>query len=520
MTIKNEYQSICQFLGEAAANHPDKPAVVTDGKTLCYQELMRRAAQAAQLLSHAPGDNPRVALLSDNSASYVILYWAILLSGGVTVELNPGLGIEALENQLKRANPRLLIADESCEKLLSSLGFKIDNAKLPIKIFDGTTNVDEDLSIRLTDALYGNDPHEIAYKYACPPHDAIASIIFTSGTTGETKGACLTHYNLAWATPSIAASFGFTRDDNECFSGNLPLFYTYGKSVLHLATYLAAPIVFTQRFLSPESLLDLIAANKATHLSLVPYLCSLLIKSHRFTAKELPSLRRFTVSGGSLSKDLHAELLRRFPGGLIPMFGLTEASTRVACMPSGEAKNRPSSCGRPIPGVEVDIADEGGRSLDPLEVGEIRVRAPSIMKGYFLDESTTRAAIRDGWLYTGDLGFLDQDGYLYISGRLKDMIKVMGESVSAISIEDAIAKLPGVAEAAVKGVPHPILGEAICAFVVLELGVEMHADVIRRHCAQTLGRVRTPTHIEYVAELPKTASQKVRKHLLVLNRND
>lgn len=515
---KNGEQSLCRLLEQAVAAHGARAAVITNGDSASYEELGRRAQQAARLIGQQLTDNRRVVLLAENGLNYVILYWAVLSAGGVTVELNPGLSDAALRTQLQNAEPRLLLADADHAKLLENLGVQPYGTSILVADFEGGGRASETLALGLAEVWKGQDPDKAALEFPPPALDALASIVHTSGTTGGTKGVCLSHRNLAWTTEAIAKSFGLEREDSsERFAGNLPLFYTYGKSVLLLATYLAAPIVFSRRLLSPQNLLELVASSRVSHLSLVPYLCNLLVRSPRFTAKELTSLRRITVAGGAPSDEVRGEMLRRFPSRVTFMYGLTEMSTRVTCMPPGETDKRPGSCGRPIPGVHVKIVDEGGLSLRPFEMGEVLVRGQNRMQGYFRDPLATRNALKGDWLRTGDLGFLDPDGYLTITGRRKDVLKVMGESVSAWEVEAVIAGLPEVAEVAVKGVPHPVMGEGIGAFVVLREGSALGAEAIRLHCARTLGRSRVPTQVRFLDTLPRTASGKIQKHLLALD---
>ena len=494
-------RSLCDLLADTVERAPERAAVVTDGAAVSYGDLGRRAGQVARLIAAAAADNPRVALLTDGGLAHVVLYWGVLLCGGVTVELNPGLGDSELQAQLDNAAPGLLIAEGRQGARLAGLGIP---SSLRVAVLDHGGPSGDDLGRRLLSAVDGRTDAAPFDRTPGPAPDNLASIVYTSGTTGRTKGVCLSHANLAWTARAIADSFGpGLGGQDERFSGLLPLFYTFGKSVLHVATLIGAPIVFTGRAPSPGNVIAYLTSERITHLSAVPYLCNVLLTSPAFTADAVPDLHRITIAGGAVSEPAMADLLARFPGMIVPMYGLTEASTRVACMPAGEAAQRPHSCGKPLAGVDVKIAD-----------GEILVRGPNVMRGYFRDDEATAAALGEAWLRTGDLGVLDDDGYLTVSGRLKDVIKVMGESVSPFTIESAIAALPEVAEVAVKGVPDPLAGEAIAAFVVLEPGVAISEADICAHCARVLGRARVPTHVHVLAALPKTSSGKVRKHLL------
>ncbi len=509
--------SICSIFETAISQYADYPAILIDAETLSYRELGHRAKQVAELLSSVETDNSRVALLAENGINYVILYWGILLAGKVSVELNPGLADKELLNQLNKSDSGIRIAEKIHAVRILDVDSSCAELSILIQSSAMTSQKNQSMSFRLAEILEGCNPGQIASSLPAPMPDAVASIVYTSGTTGEVKGVCLTHNNLGWTVKAIACSLGLNAGRPvECFSGHLPLYYTYGKSILLLATYLGSPIVFTEQVITPRNLLQILETQKVTHLPLVPYLANLLLRLVEFNAQRLTHLRVITVAGGALSVESISQLQQRFPDGVILMYGLTEASTRVTCMPPGEINEHSSSCGKPLPGVAVNIVSENGQSCSPGEVGEVWVRGDNIMTGYYRDQQATAKVIQDGWLRTGDLGCLDRHGYLTISGRSKDIIKVMGESISASSIEATINRITGVSEVAVLGIPDKTRGEAICAYIIAENDVELNADSIRQYCAKELGAVRVPTYVRFVPDIPKTASGKMRKHLLTL----
>ena len=507
--------SLCHILERAALDTPDQAAIVADGAVVSYSDLGSRAQAVARLIGQDASRNPRIALLCDGGLAHVLLYWGVLLAGGVTVELNPELGEAELCAQLHDAKPALLITNARHWARLADFGLSPQGAAEKVAVLEGTGLTDDLLGPRLMNAIARRSPQPSFESRPWPAPSCLASIVYTSGTTGRTKGVCLTHGSLAWTALAITTSLDLKpRQPGERFSGLLPLYYTYGKSVLHIATMIGAPIVFAKQILSPTNLIEYLNAGGITHLSTVPYLCTLLLTSPRFTAAALPHVSRITIAGGAVSEGVMAELLRRFPDRIVPMYGLTEASTRVACMPAREAVQRPRSCGRPIPGVEVKIVGTDGRPRPPLDEGEILVRGPNVMQGYFHDAEATAATLVDHWLHTGDLGFVDKDGYLTVSGRIKDVIKVMGESVSPLAIESTLVALPDITEAAVTGVPDDLAGEAIVAFVVRRGNSRIGEAEIRAHCARKLGRTRVPSRVVFLDRLPRTSSGKVRKHLL------
>jgi len=280
-----------------------------------------------------------------------------------------------------------------------------------------------------------------------------------------------------------------------------------------IASFLGQPLLLSRYLQSPAALVSWLAVQKITHLSLVPYLASQLLREPSFRASALPELRRVTVAGGSLDHQRFLELCRAFPNKVLKMYGLTEASTRVTCLPPEMAVDRTSSCGRPLSGVTIRVLDEKNEFLDPGLEGEIVIQGPNVAQGYFNDSKTTAEVFTKEGLRTGDVGFLDEDGLLNITDRKKDTLKVMGESVSARQIEGAVAGLSGVAEVAIVGVPDADRDEAIVAFVVEE-GDGVSAEAIKAHCIRGLGPLRVPTHVRFVDSLPKSSSGKTRKQIL------
>lgn len=376
-----------------------------------------------------------IPLIGHNSQEYVIQYWATLLAGGVTVELSPSLGAGERER-------------------------------------------------RLAEALAGRLP------------DSTASVVFTSGTTGSVKGVCLSHQSLAWITERIARSFELKRGDSGRFTGFLPLCHTYGKSVLLLATYLGGCLVLADGPPTPGTWLPLLKEG-CTHLSLVPLGAIQLLKKPEFYHRELPALRRLTVAGGALLPAQLEVLMKRFPGRVQTMYGLTEASTRVTCMPPADLAERPHSCGLPLDGVTIRISPEG----------EVLVKGPNLMLGYL--NSQPGEGFEGDWLATGDLGSIDGSGYLTIEGRLKNMIKSYGESINPLTVERVLDSFPGIKESAVVGVPDPLRGEALVAYLVTESEIE--EPELRRYCAEQLGGARVPARFERVEKLPRTPTGKIRR---------
>lgn len=467
-----------RLLRAAANAWPERVALRDDDATWTWAELLARSAP----LPVAPGT--LVALLPDGGLEAVQGLWSILRAGAVVVELDPGLKDEALRALLAPLAPGAALAGRTQRDRLRAL------AGLEPLGLGAPGGVERD-----------------------PRDDDLATLVHTSGTTGGPKAVRLTSGNLAAVTTAIAASFGLAPDGaREVFSGVLPLHYTYGRSVVLLATLVGGEVVFTRRAPTASNLLALCRDAGVTHLSLVPFQALSLLRCDGFDAASLPALRRLTIAGGALPPVGRDALRARFPGKVVPMYGLTEAATRLTCLPPGELERRPDSCGRAIPGVELEVRDEAGRALPPGAVGEVVARGPNVSAGYHGDPELTARTFAGGWLRTGDLGTLDAEGFLTLRGRLKDVIKVMGENVTGRAIEDVVAELPDVLESAAVGVPDAERGEAVALFVVPRAaGGDVDRAAIRERIATRLGGAKVPRSITVLAALPRTASGKVKK---------
>lgn len=476
-----------QLLRRAAETWPERPALRQDGRSLSYAELWE-ASQPAPL---EPG--ARAVSLTSGGLSALLAYTSIQRAGGVAVELNPTLPDAELIEVLRQAKPAgALVEDPQARARLEPLWREALGAEVPWLEREG------------------GEPRD--------PARGLAAIVFTSGTTGRPKGVQLSHENLAAVTGAIAESLELVAEGpREVFLAALPLYYTYGRSLVFLAAAIGGELVFSSAALTAGRLLRLAREEGVTQLSLVPYQALALLRRDAFCAEELPSLRRITLAGGALPLSALDELRGRFPGTVFPMYGLTEAATRLTCLHPRDAARRPASCGRAIRGVELQIRPPADPELVSSEAaseeaGEVWARGPNVSPGYFRDPEGSAATFVGGWLRTGDLGSLDAEGFLTLCGRQKDLIKSMGERIPAKSVEDVALEAPEVREAAAIGVPDPERGEALILFVVAGEGFEPAA--LRARITERLGRARVPLRIHRLDALPKTGSGKVRKALL------
>jgi acyl-CoA synthetase (AMP-forming)/AMP-acid ligase II len=341
------------------------------------------------------------------------------------------------------------------------------------------------------------------------PHE-LAAIFYTSGSTGEPKGVMLSHRNLVSNTLATVQYLGLTGDDSVLVI--LPFYYIYGNSLLltHVAT--GGQVVIDNRFMYPEVVLDSLEESRATGFAGVPSTFMIALNKSTIAKRKLADLKYITQAGGAMAPEVTRRLMEACPHQKIwVMYGQTEASPRVTYLPPERLNEKLGSIGIAVPGVEVKILDESGREVPVGETGEIIVGGPNVMLGYWNQPEATAEVLRDGWLITGDLARKDDDGYIYVVGRKREIIKSAGHRVSAKEIEERILEHEAVAETAVFGIPDGILGEAIQAVVVLRSGAECDEKQIQGFCQKRLPTFKIPRAVRFVASLPKSQSGKINK---------
>jgi long-chain acyl-CoA synthetase len=341
----------------------------------------------------------------------------------------------------------------------------------------------------------------------------LAAIFYTSGSTGEPKGVMLSHRNLVSNTLSTVEYLRLTRDDSVLVI--LPFYYIYGNSLLLTHAACGGHVVIDNRFMYPELVLDTLEQSKATGFSGVPSTFMMALSKSSIAKRKLADLRYITQAGGAMAPEVTRRLWEACPNQEIwIMYGQTEAAPRVTYLPPKRLREKLGSIGIAVPGVTVKITDENGVDLPQGETGEIAVGGPNVMLGYWNQPDATAEVLRDGWLITGDLAYMDPDGFIFVVGRKREIIKAAGHRVSAKEIEERILAHEAVAETAVFGVPDPILGEAIQAVVVLRPGCQADDKQIQGWCQKGLAQFKVPRAVTFADSLPKYQSGKVNKLLV------
>ena len=498
--------AVWEYLAATRRRHAEREAIVQGGERWTYATLARRAdALTARLLALgvAPGD--RVALLWENSPAYAQIYFAVMRLGAVLVALNPVNEESYVNKVLADCAPALLIAQE---KFLRRFAAGLDRAVLPPRILlDAPLDVPLPGETGLLDAAEG-EPLDLPG----PAAGDLAMILYTSGTTGAPKGVCLTQRNLIANTDSINEYLGL--DASERCLVLLPFYYSYGASVLHTHLSVGARVSLAPNLVFPHLVVESLARERATGFSGVPSTYALLLDRVDLAAHDLSSLRYLTQAGGPMAPALTTRVRAALPQArLYVMYGQTEATARLTWLPPEQLDRKLGAVGIPLEGVSLQVRREDGSLAATDEPGEVWVRGPNVMQGYWHNPQATAEVLRDGWLRTGDLGRLDGDGYLWLSGRRSDMIKTGAHRVHPQDVEEAIAELPAVAEVAVVGVDDAVLGQVVKACIVR--AGELSADQVKAHCRRRLAPYKIPKHVEFLAALPKTASGKVRRVELI-----
>jgi acyl-CoA synthetase (AMP-forming)/AMP-acid ligase II len=492
-------------LRESAAKYPEAEAIVHHDRRVRYSELWAGVTSFACFL-RAQGiqSGNRVAILLDNSPEYVVAYYGTLLAGGVVVALNTAAKAVDLSNWLAHCDASWLVLDTRH----AEAGAVNDwcHGRVDVVAVNGVLDAAHAWKVVLA------TPGKPGLDSASP--DALAAIIYTSGTTGRPKGVMLSHGNLATNVESILAYLELGSSDR--ILNVLPFYYSYGNSVLHTHLAVGGCVVIEDNLAYPHRVLQHLSAERATGFSGVPSTFALLLSRVKLEDYDLSSLRYLTQAGGPMPPVNIERLRKALPQvRLFIMYGQTEATARLSYLPPERLHDKLGSIGIAIPGVTLDVRHEQGTSAAPNEVGEIWARGGNIMPGYWNDPEATQTVLCEGWLRTGDMAYCDADGYLFIQGRMTDMIKSGAHRIHPKEIEEAIAELAGVGEVAVVGVPDEILGQVVKAYILPKPGVTLDPLQVKAHCHKRLASYKTPKSVEFVKELPKTASGKIKKFLLV-----
>ncbi|HEV3137940.1 MAG TPA: long-chain fatty acid--CoA ligase [Pirellulales bacterium] len=502
-------------LSENAQRFPDRTAVICGDRAFTYAQLetiSNRLANSLVRLGLQPGQ--KVLLMLPNIAEFVIGYFGVLKPGGVVVPINVLYKAREIEFLLTDSEAVALVACteflteaveafrgvETCKHLIL-----VDFPKPPPAIGDAGVHRLDDL-IRA-----GSAEFEVV---AMSPEDT-AVIGYTSGTTGKPKGAELSHFNLFYQCRVLPELTGELRQPGEVRMAVLPLFHSFGQScVMNTVLALGSTMTCMVRF-DPAKALEMIERDKVTHFAAVPTMYLQMLNHPDRPKYDLSSLRMCGSGGAPIPLETLDTWKRHYGDQIREGYGLTETSP-TATWSQGPVAPRFGSCGKPIWGCQIKIVDDAGNALPPGKEGEVLIRGVNVMKGYYKQPEATAQILKNGWFHSGDIGKLDEDGYLYIVGRKKDMILRGGFNIYPREIEELLYEHPAVAEAAVVGVKHDELGEEIKAVVYLKPDCKVTEGDLQAYCKERIAAFKYPRIVEIRDQpLPKGPSAKILKRELI-----
>lgn len=495
------YPSVVHMLDEAAQRAPGATALVCGDRRLSYAQYRRCVAGFAHELIGKGARGSRVALVLGNSIEMAIAMFATHAAGAQATPINPIYTARELTHIVADAQPAVLLYDGDSAATVDPL---IDSLAVPTVIRLGEGG-------RMLDTWSADEGQSLP---PMPRPEGLATLQYTGGTTGLPKGVNITHAQMAVNISQREAALP-TRPDDESVLCVMPLFHVFAVAMcLHLACYCRGKLVIMPRY-RPDWLLETLRAERITRLPAGPTVFIGLMGYEGFAQADFSSLRTCYSGSAPLPEETLKRWQERTGTPILEGFGQTEAGPVLTYVREG-AVIKPGSSGPALPLTEVEIVDanDGITRLPVGQVGEVRARGPQTMAGYRNRPQETAEALRDGWLYTGDLGELDADGYLFIRDRKKDMAIVGGYNVYPREVEEVLHTHPAVAEAAAIGVPDSYRGEVIRAYVVCRPGQLARPEEVLDHCRAHLARYKVPTAVEFVQSLPRTTVGKLDKQAL------
>src|SRR6266849_5430759 len=474
-------------LGRAVRYFPERTSLVANGTRSTFRELHDRVGDiAAALTKHGFKAGDRLAILLPNEPEYIELVYACAWLGVIAVPLNTRLSVKEIDGILADAQPRGLIRHSSLPIPSAQVSWQLVLDQEPLDI----------QSDSIADPI-------------CDPQ-AILALIYTSGTTGRPKGVEIRHANILENV--YHTNFWFPQEEGAVYLHAAPIFHIADFPFMFASPAFGTCQVTIPKF-SPEAFCETVERERVTHAVLVPTMINLLTQFADLKKYDLTSLEYLGYGGSPIAPKLIHSTRKMLPRAkLVQVYGLSETGFLAGLQDHEHTENRLTSCGRPCPCIEVQVVDDEGKEVATGQHGELVARGANVMRGYWNNLKETNAVFRDGKFRSGDIGYQDADGYIYILDRLKDMIVTGGENVYSGEVEAVIYQHPAVKEVAVFGIPDPKWGELVMASVVLKPGEALSADELIAFCRRSLANYKVPRRVEFSeTELPKNGSGKILK---------
>ena len=494
------------FIMEQLAIHakvqPEKVITSYQGRNTSYARFYQQAKNLAgyfQMKGYQKNDI--IAVYLHNSDSFLICYYACQLGGFTVMPVNTKLTAPEVEYIFTHSEAKAIIYDIRLDTVLNQLGLVFEKFENQLVVGGEDTLA----------AIFAND--SIPFTQVSIDEEDIAVVFYTSGTTGKPKGVMLTAKNVRAVAQIWSEAMNITSEDRMHIVA--PLFHCAASHVFSIPTIYKGGTIIIEEAFSPEKTLNTMEQEKVTIFFGVPAMYSILLNTPKMKTLDLSHLRLFTYGAAPMPYELVKQLKALYPCvKLQNMYGQTENSPAATTLKDHYALDKIGSVGEVLPQTLVQVVDEFGHPVPTGAVGEIIVKGPQVMKGYLKNEVETRNSLKNGWLYSGDLGRFDEDGLLYIVDRKKDMLIRGGENVYPVEVEEVLYEIPELLEAAVVGVPHPVYGEVPKAFVVLKEGRLLTEEEVMTYCQKKLATYKIPAEVDFIDSLPRNASGKVLKQTL------
>ena len=492
--------NVAQHVERAAAWFPEQPAILFEDRALSYRELHRLSTRLANALQgHGVQRGDRVALYLPNIPEFAIAYLAALKAGAVAVSINSIFKAEEVGYILADSGAGVVL---TTGELLEHVPLRECPALKHVVVCEGDAQGHPSLDAWIVGGAADGRALDL-------DRDEPAALLYTSGTTGFPKGATLTHGNVVFNDYACAHHMGIRPADRLLLF--LPLFHVFGQNAIMNAAFTACATVLLHRRFMPDQVLDTIERRRATMFFAVPTIFINLLAMD-LSRYDLSSIRYEFSAAATMPQEISRRWTERFGRPVYEGYGLTECSP-FACY-NHDFRHKFGSVGTAVENTELKILDDAGHEVPRGTWGEICIQGPGVMQGYWGKPEDTARAIRGGWLRSGDIGTMDDEGYVFIVDRVKDMINVSGFKVWPAEVEHALYRHPAVREVAVYGVEDPVKGEAVGAAIILREGTAATAEEIIAFCRERLAVYKAPAAVQFVRELPKSATGKILKRVL------
>ena len=494
--------NIVELLTSTTSRLPNQPAIHFRGNPITYKELQEKVfSVAAGLKELGVQKGTHVAIMMTNRPEYIITYFAILANGGTVVPINPTFKEKEVEYILNDSESVILITEQLTKPVVENILEEVPAIKQVILYSDTP-----DEQFIPWQQLETSPITEITPLHATD----VAQIIYTSGTTGNPKGAMITHGNLNWMAITAAVYNRLVPSDRILVV--LPLFHAYAKLQGFLSPIVHGATIYLEEKFHPVETAKALAQHKITVFLGVPTMYAYFLQIPNIAELDFSSLRTAGCGGASLPEELLHKTNATFGVEISEGYGLTESTVMLMTTPR-DLEKKLNAVGVPLAGVDLKIVDAEGNEVGPHEVGEIIFRGPNMMKGYYKKPEETANTIKEGWLYTGDMAYKDEDGYHFIVDRKKDIIIRGGFNIYPREIEELLYQHPAVVECSVIGRPDPIFGEKTVAYVVKK-DPELTEQAVRDYCKEKIAEYKVPDYISFIEEIPKSGTGKLLKTAL------